>query len=144
MTTLDDLTQALHFMGYKVSRLGVYLRLLPRAQASTEGKRHKKSLPVKLVRPQNDLRKKHPDRIFAAETSKAVDDIMKFLGPEACIYLSQDDKASVPIGKTAAKIPSPLLMSMRARVRISDHGFPVGSLHLLVPSVMAHCEINLK
>ena len=37
-----------------------------------------------------------------------------------------------------------MLMSMRARVRISDHDFPVGSRHLLVPSVMAHCEINLQ
>ena len=88
MKTLDDLTQALHSMGYQVRRSGVFLRLLPRAQASIEGKRHKKSLPVKQVRPQNDLKKKHPDIIFAAATSKAVDDIMKFLGPEACIYIS--------------------------------------------------------
>ena len=144
MKTLDDLTQALHSLGYMVSRSGLYLRLLPRSQASTEGKRHKNSLPVKLVRPQNDLRKKHPDIIFAAETSKAVDDIAKFLGREACLYISQDDKASVPIGKTAAKVQSPMLMSMRARVRVSDHDFPVGSRHLLVPSVMAHCEIDLK
>lgn len=142
MKTLDDLTKSLHSLGYQVSRSALYLRLLPRAQASIEGKRHKTTLPVKLVRPQNDLRKKHPDRMFAAETSKAVDSIAKFFGSEACLYISQDDKASVPIGKTAAKIQSPLLMSMRARVRISDHDFPVGSRHLLVPSVMAHCEIE--
>ena len=80
--------------------------------------------------------------MFAAETSKAVDTIAKFFGPAACLYISQDDKASVPIGKTAAKVQSPMLMSMRARVRISDHDFPVGSRHLLVPSVMAQCEID--
>ena len=103
-----------------------------------------KSLPVKLVRAQNDLRKKHPDRMFAAETSKAVDEIAKFLGPAACLYISQDDKASVPIGKTAAKIQAPILMSMQSRVRLSDHDFPVGVKHLLVPSVMAECKIDLK
>ena len=30
---------------------------------------------------------------------------------------SQDDKASVPIGKTAAKIQTPMLMALQARVR---------------------------
>ena len=144
MKTLDDLHKTLHSMGYMVSRSGVYLRLMARNPNTTEGKRHCKSLPVKLVRPQNDLRKKHPDRMFAAETSKAVDQIAKFLGPEACLYLSQDDKASVPIGKTAAKVQAPLLMSMQARVRLPDHDFPVGSKHLLVPSVIAECQIDKK
>jgi hypothetical protein len=101
-----------------VSRSGLYLRMLPRCQTSIEGKKHVKALPVKLIRPQNDLRKKHPDRMFAAETSKAVDSIAKFFGPRACLYISQDDKAAVPIGRTAAKVQSPMLMSMQARVTI--------------------------
>ena len=42
--------------------------------------------------------------MFAAETSKAVDTIAKFFGPAACLYISQDDKASVPIGKTAGGV----------------------------------------
>ena len=101
-----------------VSRSGLYLRMLPRCQTSIEGKKHVKALPVKLIRPQSDLRKKHPDRMFAAETSKAVDSIAKFFGPRACLYISQDDKAAVPIGRTAAKVQSPMLMSMQARVTI--------------------------
>ena len=80
--------------------------------------RHVKALPVKLIRPQNDLRKKHPDRMFARETSQAVDSLAKFFGPEACLYISQDDKAAVPIGRTAAKVQSPMLMSMQSRVII--------------------------
>ena len=115
--TLDDLHKALHNMGYMVSRSGLYLRLLPRCQTSIEGKKHVKALPVKLVRPQNDLRKKHPDRMFAAETSKSIDSLAKFFGPEVCLYISQDDKSSVPIGRTAAKIQTPMLMSMQAKVR---------------------------
>ena len=144
--TLDELHSALHALGYTVSRSGLYLRMLPRSQTSIEGKKHLHSLPVKLVRPQNDLRKKHPDRMFAAETSRAVDAIAKFFGPEACLYISQDDKSSVPIGRTAAKVQSPMLMSMRRgeRVRLPDHDFAVGPRHLLVPSVMAHCQIDGK
>ena len=103
-------------MGYMVSRAGLYLRLLPRCPSSNEGKKHVRALPVKLVRPQNDLRRKHPDRMFACEGSRAMDSIAKFFGPDSCLYLSQDDKSSVPIGRTAAKVQTPLLMSMQSRV----------------------------
>ena len=140
--TLDDLTEAVHTLGYMVSRSALYLRLLPRSQSSIQGRKHVKTLPVKLVRPQNDLRRKHPDRMFAAETSKAADDIAKFLGPKACLYISQDDKSSVPLGRTAAKIQAPILMAMKVKVRLPDHDFPLGSRHLLVPSVMAECSIS--
>ena len=142
--TLDDLHKAVTDLGFIVSRSALYLRLLPRDQTSIHGKRHVKTVQVKLVRPENDLRTKHPDRMFAAETSKAADKIATFLGPLACVYLSQDDKSSVFIGKTAAKKQSSILMNMRYRVRLPDHDFAVGSRHLLVPSVMAICEINPK
>ena len=121
--TLDDLHKTLHSLGYMVSRSGLYLRMLPRVQTSIEGKKHLHSVPVKLVRPQNDLRKKHPDRMFACETSRGVDSIAKFFGSEVCLYISQDDKSSVPIGRTAAKVQTPMLMSMRRgeKVRLSQH-----------------------
>ena len=140
--TLDQLTEALHGLGYAVKRGAVYLRLIPRYQNSIEGRKHVQTLPVKLVRPQNNLRKGHPDRMFAAETSKAADDIARFLGPDAVAHITQDDKSSVPIGRTAAKKQAPMLMSMRVRVRLPDHDFAVGSRHLLCPSVMAHCKID--
>ena len=118
------------------------LRLLPRSQTSIQGRKHVSTLPVKLVRPQNDLRRKHPDRMFCSESSKAADAIAKYLGPKACLYISQDDKSSVPLGRTAAKVQAPILMSMRAKVRLPDHDFPLGPRHLLVPSVMAECSID--
>ena len=142
--TLDDLHKAVSDLGFTVSRSGLYLKLLPRDKTSNEGKRHVSTLPVKLVRPQNDLRKKHPDRMFGSETSHACDSIASFIGPQACIYLSQDDKSSVFIGKTAAKVQSCLLMNMRVRVRLPDHDFCVGSKHLLVPSVIHQCVIDPK
>ena len=108
--TLDDLTNAVHSLGYIVSRSALYLRLLPCSQTSIQGRKHVSTLPVKLVRPQNDLRRKHPDRMFCSESSKAADAIAKYLGPKACLYISQDDKSSVPLGRTAAKVQAPILM----------------------------------
>ena len=45
---------------------------------------------VKLVRPQNDLRRKHPDRMFAAENRFAYDKPASTLGPPPCLFLSQE------------------------------------------------------
>ena len=142
--TLDDLHNAIRGLGFTISRSGLYLKLLPRDGSTIEGRRHVSTVPVKLVRPQNDLRKKHPDRMFAAETSYACDKIALSIGPHACVYIGQDDKSSVFIGKTAAKEQRPMLMNMRYRVRLPDHDFCVGSRHLLVPSVIAHCVIDPK
>ena len=140
--TLDQLHAALKELGYTISRSGVYLRLLPRDATTTEGKKHKHSVPVKLVRPENDLRTKHPDRIFAAETFKTAQNIVEFIGEDGAVYISQDDKSSVHIGVTAAKKQGSMLMNMRVRVRLPDHDFNVGFRHLLVPSVLAHCKID--
>ena len=138
--TLDDLHKAVEDLGYKISRSGLYLCLLPRDGSTREGKRHGTTVPVKLVRPDNNLRKSHPDRMFAAETFKSAQDIVEFLGSSAAVYLSQDDKSSVHIGVTAAKRQGCMLMNMRTKVRLPDHDFSVGTRHLLVPSVIAHCK----
>lgn len=58
------------------------------------------------------------------------------------IFISQDDKAKVPIGKTAAKLQAPLLMHVEYKVRLSDHDFVVGPRHLLTPSVYAGIVIK--
>ena len=91
--TLDDLKNALHNLGFRVSRTALYHRLQPRNQNTVEGKKHVNTVPVKLTRPQNNLRKKHPDRMFAAETSKGIETLCQILGPESCLYVSQDEKS---------------------------------------------------
>ena len=142
--TLDDLHKHITNLGYVVSRSGLYLRLEPKNYSNNQGKKHLKTVPVRLVRPQNNLRKGHSDRAFASESFKAVDKIAAHLGPHACLYVSRDDKSSVPLGVIAAKKQSSILMSLRARVRLPDHDFKVGSKHLLVPSVSAVCDIDPK
>ena len=86
------------------------------------------------------MRKKHPDRMWAAETFGMMAEICQIYGPGASTYISQDDKSSVHIGVIAAKKQSAMLMNMRCRVRLPDHDFSVGSRHLLCPSVIAHCQ----
>ena len=97
-----------------------------------------------MVRPHNNLRRKHPDRIFAAEGYNSAFKIAEFLGPKASVTFCVDDKSSVHIGVTAAKEQRPMLMNMNVRVRLPDHDFPVGSRHALVPSVMGINQINEK
>lgn len=55
--------------------------------------------------------------MFARETCIAVDKIAATLGPEACIFLSQD-KSQANIG------------------RLRDHHFVVGRKHKLTPGVI--------
>ena len=140
--TLNQLKEELHNLGFQVSRSGIYLKLLPRDANCIEGRRHVKTVPVKLTKPQNNLRKGHKDRIFTRETCQAVDEIAHNLGPEACIFLSQDDKSQVNIGITCAKVQAPMLMSMSQKVRLPDHDFVVGSRQKLTPSVIGMCEID--
>ena len=66
--TLDDLHQEITNLGYQVSRSALYLRLEPRCRTTHQGKKHVHTVPVKLVRPQNNLRKGHSDRAFASES----------------------------------------------------------------------------
>ena len=63
--TLDDLQTELTNRGFKLSQSATYLRLVPRRGDSREGKRHVQTVPVKLLRPENSLRKKNTDRMYA-------------------------------------------------------------------------------
>ena len=111
--TTDQLQSALDEMGYKLSRTAVYYQLLPKDSRSPDGKKHVRTVPVRLVRPENNLRKKHPDRMFAAESYNCCFKIAETIGPEASVATSFDDKSSVHIGVTAAKRQGAMLMNLR-------------------------------
>ena len=57
-------------------------------------------------------------------------------------FLSQDDKARIPIGLPAANKQAPFLMMMSRRVRLPDHDFVVATRHKLIPSVYAAAKID--
>ncbi|XP_037033492.1 uncharacterized protein LOC119072388 isoform X2 [Bradysia coprophila] len=140
--TLDELTAELNSQGFQVKRGAVYLRLLPRNSSTIEGKRHITTVPVKLVRATNDLHKQHVDTKFCKASISYLEEVASVLGPKEVLWLSQDDKARVPIGKTAANKQTPLVMHLEYRVQLPDHDWIVAEKHKLIPSVYAFIEID--
>lgn len=135
--TLDELTVAVQGFGFTISRSSVYLHLIPRRADTREGKRHINTVPVKLSKAQTDCHKEHIDTMFARATIKNMEEIASVLGPQEVCFISQDDKARVPIGVTAANKQAPLLMHLEYRVTLPDHDWVVGTGHKLIPSVYA-------
>ncbi|CAB4044708.1 Hypothetical predicted protein [Paramuricea clavata] len=142
VTTLDDLNKELSSFGFKIGRPATYLRLLPRRQDTIEGKRHVKTVSVKLLRPENTLRKANVDRMFAKSFVDDVRGICSLFGPDAVLFLSNYDKARVPLGLAAANLQAPIRMHLDYKVRLNDHSFVIGPRHTLIPSVYAVCEVR--
>ena len=140
--TLDDLTAALQRQGIQLSRSSFYLRLIPSNSTTCEGKRHVKTVPVKLARSENSAHQQHPDTQFAHATISHLEEIASLIGPAEVTFSSQDDKARVPLGITAANKQAPMLMHIEYKVQLSDHDFAVASKHKLVPSVIAAISVK--
>ena len=118
ITSLPKLQEALESHGLQISKSGLYLRLLPRNSSSIEGKKHKYTVPVKLIRCANDEHKRHPDSLFAKTSINHLEEIASMLGPEQVIFLSADDKARVKLEVTAALHQGPILMNMNHRIKL--------------------------
>lgn len=140
--TLSDLHERLLLMGFQISRSGTYLHLLPRVSNTQEGRRHVRTVPVKLARPQTEMHKKHEDGEFCTATIRSLESLASLLGPQQVFVLSQDDKARVPIGLPAVKSQSPLLMHMEYRILLPDHDWVVAERHKLIPSVYAGVNVE--
>ena len=66
-----------------------------------------KTVPVKLIRAQNDDHAKHVDGMFCTATITHLEELSSMLGPKEVCFISQDDKCRVPISVTAANKQSP-------------------------------------
>ena len=86
--TLDDLVSELNKLGFCISRSATYLRLLQKRGNTREGKRHVQTVPVKLLRPENSLRKKNVDRMYAKSFVDDIQGLDSLFGPEAILFLS--------------------------------------------------------
>ena len=139
---MNDLRAALLKEGYFLSRNALYLRLVPRRSDSNEGEKHVRTVPVKIRRSKNNLRARHEDSNFTFATKEYLKAVASFFGPENVFVLSVDDKAKVPIGVTAAKYQSPLVMHMTYEIRLPDHYFVKAPKHKLIPSVYGAYEIR--
>lgn len=122
---------------FSISRSALYLRLLPKRSNSSEGKRHVKTCPVKLVRSENDKHCTHPDGRFCTSTINLLEELASFLGPKQVCFISQDDKTRFSVGLTAAKHQAPMLMHVEYKISLPDHDWVVAAKHKLIPSVYA-------
>ena len=84
----------------------------------------------------------HPDSKFCTASIRYLESLASILGPRQVFFISQDDKARVPIGLKAANKQSPILMHLQYRVKLSDHDWVVANRHKLIPSV--YTGINIK
>ena len=75
-----------------------------------------KCLPIRLLRPENNLRKENEDRMFAKSIVDDVHDIYSLFGPDCITFLSNDDKARIALGLPAAKLQTPILMHLEFKV----------------------------
>ncbi|KAG5864171.1 hypothetical protein JTB14_028084 [Gonioctena quinquepunctata] len=76
------------------------------------------------------------------ELTQELQNIASILGPDQVFFISQDDKARVPIGVTAANKQAPLLMHMEYRIKLPDHDWVIAERHKLIPSVYAGIKIT--
>ncbi|KAJ8877430.1 hypothetical protein PR048_021884 [Dryococelus australis] len=140
--TLSELTDKLIELGFNISRSATYIRQLPRRTDTREAKRHVVTVPVKLSRPEADHHKAHQDQYFCVAFIRSLETVASVLGPHSVNFLSQDDKARVPIGLIAANKQAPLVMHVEYKVSLPDHDFVIASTHKLIPSVYALCEVK--
>ncbi|KAJ6639659.1 hypothetical protein Bhyg_12406 [Pseudolycoriella hygida] len=75
-------------------------------------------------------------------TINHLDELASFLGPEEVTFISQDDKAKIPVGLPAVAKQVPLLMHMEYRVQLPDHTFVLANGHKITPSVYGFCEVK--
>ena len=125
-----------------MKRSSVYLCLLPRNSIAKEGKQHLTTTPVKLISAKNSKHQNHPCTNFAKDTINVLEELVGLLGPREVTFHSQDDKAKVPIGITAASKQAPLLMHMEYKVILPDHDYVVASQHKLIPSVIGDMQVR--
>jgi len=137
MKTLNDLTKALQNEGFDIGRSTVYYHLQPKNIRTIDGKKHITTVPVKLIKAEKDHHKSHPDSMFCTATINNLMELVSFLGPDEVTIISQDDKAKVPIGISAANCQAPVLMNLEYRVKLPDHNWIVAENHKLIPSVYA-------
>ena len=140
--TLDNLKATLSKAGYTVTRTALYYRLAPSNVNHQDGKRHVHTVPVKLLKPQAVARKAHIDHEFAKAVWTSVEEFACLFDQKTVFYLSQDDKAKVPLGLPISKKQTAVLMHVEYKVCLPDHDFPIGSQHKLIPSVYASCVMK--
>ena len=102
-----------------------------------DGKRHVDTVSMKLQRPQNDLREKHPDGHFAMASVMFARELAKLFGNIHVFFLSQEGKAHVPLELPIPKKQTAILMHSEYKVTLPNHDIQIGKKHKLILCVYA-------
>ena len=79
--------------------------------------------------------------MFAKSFINDMFNMCKLFGPDAVLFVSNDDKARIPSGLAATNLQAPILMHMKYKVKLIDHDFVAGPQHKLISSVYGICEL---
>ena len=80
--------------------------------------------------------------MFAERFIGDLHEICTLFGPSTALFLTNDNKARLPIGLAAASLQYPILMHLKYKVRLVDHNFVVPQRHKRIPSVYGVCEVK--
>ena len=80
--------------------------------------------------------------MFAKSFIDDMFDVCTLFGPDAVLFMSNDDKARISLGLAAANLQAPTLMHMEYKVKLIDHDFVVDPQHKVIPSVYRICEVT--
>ena len=80
--------------------------------------------------------------MFAKSFTDDMFDVCKLFGSDAGLFMSNDDKARIPLGLATANLQAPILMYMEYKVKLIDNDFVVGPQQKLIPSVYGICEVT--
>jgi hypothetical protein len=87
--TLNYLTEQLKGDGFDISQISLYLHHLPKCRSSLKGKRYVSTVPVKLIRAQNDMQANHMDEVFCTTITRYLQELSSVLGMNDVCLISQ-------------------------------------------------------
>ena len=93
---------------------------------------------MKLLRSENPKHSSHVGAMITYSTIRHLNEVAGFLGPEEVVFHSQDNKAKVPIGLTAANKQTSLVMHVKYKVKL------IAKQHKLVSSVTGDMQVKAK
>ena len=88
------------------------------------------------------LRKENIDSMFAKSVIDSIFGVCKLFGPNAVLFMSNDDKTKILLGLAGAILQAPLLVHIKYKLKMLDHDFISGKQHRLIQSVYGICEIT--
>ena len=78
-----------------------------------------------------------------SQSISLTEELASLFGLAVTIFIGKDDKAQVPIGKTAANKQAPFFVNVKYKAHLPDHDFVAATKHMLtLPVIGLHETLN--